>query len=92
LGIFSYFLKLIQDKNAADASTLQDTRRRQESERAFKRRQADFDRHMKKRKKDLRAAAASLRMPAQDQPRLSNIQVHDILGFQPKSHRRKRRH
>ena len=91
MGIFDYFLKLMQDKNSAEASTLQDMRRHQEADRAFKRRQADFDSHLKKSKKELRAAASRLKLPARQQPRLSSIQIHDILGFQPQSHRRKKR-
>lgn len=91
MGIFDSLLKLIDGKNAAEASTLQDMRRRQEADRTFKRRQADFDSYLKKRTKNLQAARLSLSSPAR-QPRLSNIEIHDILGFQPETHRRKRRH
>lgn len=95
MGILDLFKKLIQGKNAAEASMLQDIRRKEQADRARKRREKEIDSILKLRKKQaeislIRTMNAKIKFEPV-KPRVSALSLQDILGLdlEPKRRRRK---
>lgn len=93
MGILDLFKRLVQGKNAVDASLLQDIRRKDQADRARKRRKQETETILKLKKRQaalIRTLDGKTRLQPM-KPRLTSLSIQGILGFEVKPHRRRRK-
>lgn len=87
VSLLSILRSLAESRGTSDRYW-QDKRRRMEDERARRARQTDLEQLIKRRRR--RDAMLSLNRlePQPVTPTLTNVPIHEILGFEPKKRRR----